>query len=107
MPVVTAYRPVPSIPSRIRICVSRVLPLDHRPSHKTSSSAATHRSVCSTTPVVMRTQPSHPGWVDRSRMKMRRPASARTTCVADDPTRTRTKFASLRQYVSPRRSAKA
>ena len=42
-------------------------PIDQRAAHNTSSMAAIQRRVCSTTPVAMRTQPSQPGSVERSR----------------------------------------
>ena len=41
--------------------------IDYRAAHSTSSIASMQPRVCSTIPVVMRTQPSQPGSVERSR----------------------------------------
>ena len=75
-----------------------------RAAHRTSSSAAISRRVSSTTPAVMRMQPSQPG----SLRAVAHADAARGERVDDEPargpTRTSTKFAALGQVRSPSRS---
>src|SRR5260370_31101938 len=74
-------------------------PVDHRVPHKTSSMTSMQRRVCWTTPVAMRMQPSQPGSLERSRMYTPRAAAPATSASVRLPAQTRTKFASLAQYV--------
>ncbi len=80
----------------------RGLPFDHATPHRTSSSAANARSVCSTTPVVIRMQPGHAGSRDLSRTCTPRDGQPLDNRARhESPNCARTKLASLGQKPMP------
>src|SRR3974390_31563 len=70
-------------------------------SASTSHNAASNLSICSTPPIVMRTQPSHPGSAERSRTKIPRCRIAEPNSGWRSPIFISTKFASLGHHGMP------